>query len=266
MYNTPTSMFRKENNKVHIVNLFVAERRDGNLTNLTCQIAPGVWTIMTYEDSWKSFINNYVLERDGRFYLVDSNLRKHRPYFQSALKEIGVSDDNVQDVLYTHRLADHIGNVELFSTSQNWIHLHDFFELDDYSQSLFGHSFAGEQGRVGFFQFKNLPTYTEGSVAYYDDKTKVCFIGDHLHFFGVPVDQVVGYQEHGRSELLNSLTTWLHNNPSRDEVRGFMDATRSLNDWPIEILATGHGPILQGDVQVFLKDVVQLLGTYVDDK
>ncbi|WPS89314.1 MBL fold metallo-hydrolase [Brevibacillus halotolerans] len=236
------------------------------MTNVTCQIAPGVWTIITYEDSWKSYINNYVVERNGRFYLIDTNLKKHRSYFQQALEDIGATSDKVEDVLCTHRLPDHIGNVELFATSQNWIHLHDFFELDDFSQTLFGHSFTGEKGQIGLFSFVILPTYTEGSVAFFDSETNICFIGDHLHFFGMDIEQVIGYQEKCRKELIFYFVAWLQRCPDIDQVMGFLEATKSLLQWPIEILATGHGPILQGNIPQFLQEIVEILSQYTEQR
>lgn len=227
------------------------------MQHITRQIAENVWAILTYEEAWKSFINNYVVARGDRFLLIDTNLRKYRQYLQQSLKEIGATDDRIEQIYFTHRHADHIGNAEIFPSRNNWIHLEDFFELDDFSQTLFGHTFTGKAGEVPKLYFKQLASHTEGSVAFFDPESRICFIGDHLCFFAEPIGGVVGYEAERRTAYLAFVRKWKAQEPQK--VDAFREGLELIREWPIEMLATGHGPILQGEIDPFLQQVIQEL-------
>ncbi|WP_126427693.1 MBL fold metallo-hydrolase [Brevibacillus marinus] len=228
------------------------------MENVTCQVAPNVWAILTYEASWKSYINNYVVQKGQSYLLIDTNLRKHRSYMQSALQQIGATNDKIEQVYCTHRHPDHIGNVELFPSRGNWIHLEDYFELDDFSQTLFGHTFTGSGGELPPLYFRHLPSHTAGSVAFLDPESRVCFIGDHLCFFGDPLGEVVGFAAERRAGFLRFLQKWNRQQP--EQVKAFAAGIRSLMQWPIEYLATGHGPILKGEIIPFFEQILQEAG------
>ncbi|WP_139489515.1 MBL fold metallo-hydrolase [Brevibacillus dissolubilis] len=226
------------------------------MTDVIHQIAPHVWAIITYEDTWKSYINSYVIQSDDKYLLIDTNMKKHRQTYLGALQELGVTQQNINGVYLTHRHSDHIGNVESFRTSNNWIHLHDFFELDDFSQTLFGHTFAGSKGDLSRLEYLNLSYHTEGSVVYFDRNSGTCFTGDHICFFGDPMDEVMGLQQVRREIFLESLDNRQKTEPER--VEAFADGIRQMMEWPIEILATGHGAILKGDVHGFFGQILEM--------
>ncbi|MGD8191733.1 MBL fold metallo-hydrolase [Brevibacillus ginsengisoli] len=227
------------------------------MTHRTVQIAPNVWSVITYEESWKSYINNYVIKNKDQFLLIDTNLRKHRNQFQQELQYLGAVADRIEQVYCTHRHPDHIGNVELFSSRNNWIHLHDYYELDDFSQTLFGHTFTGSSGEVPYLEYQLLPTHTRGSVAFFEPMNKICFVGDHLCFYGAPLGEGFGYEAGARTSYLSSIEEWKTREPH--QVDGFAKGLEAFLRWPIEVLATGHGPILQGDIPIFLKQVLKQL-------
>ena len=227
------------------------------MQHVTRQIAENVWAILTYEEAWKSFINNYVVAKGDRFLLIDTNLRKYRGYLQQSLSQIGATDNRIEQIYFTHRHADHIGNAEMFPSRNNWIHLEDFFELDDFSQTLFGHTFTGKAGEVPKLYFKQLASHTEGSVAFFDPESRICFIGDHLCFFSEPIGGVVGYEAERRTAYLEFVRKWKAQEPQK--VDAFREGLELIREWPIEMLATGHGPILQGEIDPFLQQVIQEL-------
>ncbi|WP_241254736.1 MBL fold metallo-hydrolase [Brevibacillus sp. SYP-B805] len=224
------------------------------MPHITRKIAEHVWAIITYEEAWKSFINNYVIARDDRFLLIDTNLRKHRPYVQQALQQIGVTEERIEQVFFTHRHPDHIGNAEMFPSRLNWIHLEDFFELDDFSQTLFGHTLTGKAGEVSGLSFKQLAAHTEGSVAYFDPASKICFIGDHLCFFAEPLGEVVGEEAERRAQYLRFIAKWKEQEP--EKVAAFREGVEAVLEWPVQLLATGHGPILKGEIDLFLRAIL----------
>lgn len=227
------------------------------MTNVIAPIADSTWAIITYEEAWKSHINSYVIKKGEAFVLIDSHLRKHRAYFQKALEEIGVKSEQIEYVYFTHRHADHIGNADLFPSRNNWIHLDDYYEMDDFSQTLFGHTFTGSGGDLSFFQFRQLPFHTEGSVAFFDPQTKICFAGDHLSFGEAPLGQIVGKETDSREAYKQDIQRWIKQEP--DRAGAYADGLEILLDWPIEFLATGHGPILEGEVVPFLQELIALV-------
>ncbi|WP_279041917.1 MBL fold metallo-hydrolase [Brevibacillus borstelensis] len=227
------------------------------MTNVTEQIAESTWAILTYEEAWKSYINSYVIAKDDAFVLVDSHLRKHRPYFQQALVEIGVKPEQIAYVYFTHRHADHIGNADLFPSRHNWIHLEDYYELDDFSQTFFGHTFTGTGGDLPCLRFRQVPFHTEGSVAFFDPDTKICFIGDHIHFGSTPWEQLVDYGTLQRDACRQFIQRCKDEEP--EKAAGFAEGLEILLDWPIEYLATGHGPILRGDIAPFFQELIGIV-------
>ncbi|MFY0543499.1 MBL fold metallo-hydrolase [Brevibacillus sp. H7] len=229
------------------------------MTNMTTRIADSIWAILTYEEAWKSYINSYVIAKNNTFLLIDSHLRKHRPYFQQALRQIGAVEERIEQVYFTHRHADHIGNADLFPARNCWIHLDDYYELDDFSQNLFGHTFTGSGGDVPHLRFRQLPFHTEGSVAFFDPETRVCFVGDHVCFFAAPLGEVVGYGAEQRQAYLQFVQKWKQQEP--EKAKAFAEGLEVLLEWPIELLATGHGPILQGDISTFLKQTIEMVRT-----
>lgn len=226
------------------------------MNNVIAPIADSTWAIITYEETRKSHINSYVIKKGDGYVLIDSHLRKHRAYFQQALEEIGVRSDKIENIYYTHRHADHIGNADLFPSRNNWIHLDDYYELDDFSQTLFGHTFTGNSGDLPLLQFRQLPYHTEGSIAFFDPQSKICFSGDHLSFGGAPLGQMVGKEIDCREAYKKEVLRWIKTEPLR--ASGFADGLEILLNWPIEYLATGHGPILRGDVVPFLQELLAL--------
>ncbi|USG63779.1 MBL fold metallo-hydrolase [Brevibacillus ruminantium] len=227
------------------------------MTNVTELIADSTWAILTYEEAWQTYINSYVIAKNGAYILIDSHLRKHRPYFQQALVEIGVKSEEIAYVYFTHRHADHIGNSDLFPSRHNWIHLEDFYELDDFSQTFFGHTFTGSGGVLPMLQFRHLPFHTEGSVAFFDPDTKVCFVGDHLHFAKTPWEKLVDYGSLQREACRQFVKRCVKEEPKVAE--GLAEGLEILLGWPIEYLATGHGPILQGEIAPFFEELISLV-------
>lgn len=227
------------------------------MTNVTAPIADSTWAIFTYEEAWKSYVNSYVIKHGDSYILIDSHLRKHRAYFQQALAEIGVTPGQIEYVYFTHRNADRIGNADLFPSRNNWIHLDDYYELDDFSQTFFGHTFTGNGGELASLKFRQLAFHTEGSVAFFDPKTKVCFVGDHLRFLGAPLGQIVGKEPELRTSYLKQIEEWGKKEPER--AQEYVEGLEILLNWPIEYLATGHGPILQGEIAPFLQELIKVI-------
>lgn len=225
------------------------------MTNVTAPIADSTWAIITYEEAWQGYINSYVVKQGDSFVLIDSQLRKHRKYFQQALEGIGAIPGKIENVYFTHRSADHIGNADLFPSRNNWIHLDDYYELDDFSQTLFGHTFTGSGGELSSLKFRQLSFHTEGSVAFFDPKTKVCFVGDHLSFREAPLGDIVGKEPEVRTAYHKQIQIWAQQEPER--AREYAEGLEILLDWPIDYLATGHGPILSGEITPFLQSLIE---------
>ncbi|MGF9907786.1 MBL fold metallo-hydrolase [Brevibacillus porteri] len=226
------------------------------MNNVIAPITDSTWAIITYEEAWNSYVNSYVIKQGNAFVLIDSHQRKQRSYFQQALGEIGVKPERTEYVYFTHRHADHIGNADMFPSRNNWIHLDDYYELDDFSQTLFGHTFTGSGGDLPSLRFRQLSFHTEGSVAFFDPQSKICFVGDHLCFENTELGQIVGGEVDCRTAYQEHLKQWVAREPER--AVEFTEGLEILQDWPIEYLATGHGPILHGEIKVFLQELIAI--------
>ncbi|MFP3392562.1 MBL fold metallo-hydrolase [Brevibacillus sp. SIMBA_040] len=229
------------------------------MTNAIAPITDSTWAIITYEEAWNSFINSYVIQKGDAFVVIDTHLRKQRAYFQQALEEIGVKAEQIEYVYFTHRHADHIGNADLFPSRNNWIHLEDYYELDDFSQTMFGHTFTGAGGDLPVLRFRQLPFHTEGSVAFFDPQSKVCFVGDHL-IFGeskAELGQIVGTEDECRTAYKEYVKAFAQKEPER--ALAYAAGLEILLDWPIECLATGHGLIFQGEIVPFIQELISLV-------
>jgi len=227
------------------------------MSNVVAQIADSTWAIITYEEAWNSYINSYVIKQGDTFVLVDSQLRKHRAFLQQSLIELGVKAEHIEYICFTHRHPDHIGNADLFPSRNNWIHLDDYYELDDFSQTLFGHTFTGAGGSLPSLRFRQLSYHTEGSVVLFDPQTKVCFSGDHVCFPEAKLGSVVGEAPEVREAYKDYVRMWMAKEPER--VQEYAEGLEILLDWPIETLATGHGPILKGNVVPFIREIMAII-------
>lgn len=65
---------------------------------------------------------------------------------------------------------------------------------------------------------------------------------------GGEVDCRAAYQE--------QLKQWVAREPER--AAEFTEGLKILQDWPIEYLATGHGPILHGEIKEFLQELIAI--------
>ncbi|WP_312117188.1 MBL fold metallo-hydrolase [Brevibacillus reuszeri] len=229
------------------------------MTNAIAPITDSTWAIITYEEAWNSSVSSYVIQKGDAFVVIDSHLRKQRAYFQQALVEIGVKTEQIEYVYFTHRHADHIGNADLFPSRNNWIHLEDYYELDDFSQTLFGHTFTGAGGDLPVLRFRQLAFHTEGSVAFFDPQSKVCFVGDHLILGETKAElgQMVGTEDERRAAYKEYVRNFALKEPER--ALAYAVGLEILLDWPIECLATGHGLIFQGEVVSFIQDLISIV-------
>lgn len=227
------------------------------MNNVIAPITDSTWAIITYEDAWQSYVNSYVIKQGESFVVIDSHLRKQRAYFQQALEGIGAKPEQIEYVYFTHRHADHIGNADMFPSRNNWIHLDDYYELDDFSQTLFGHTFTGSRGDLPVLRFQQLSFHTEGSVAFFDPQSKICFVGDHICFEKAELGQIIGKESECRAAYKTQIKNWAMEEP--DRVPEYVEGLTALLEWPIEFLATGHGPVLQGDIAEFLQELIEIV-------
>jgi glyoxylase-like metal-dependent hydrolase (beta-lactamase superfamily II) len=76
------------------------------MPGIMTEVAAGVHALGSERFNW------YVIERGGRFTLVDSGLPTHWPQLASLLETRGAGLENVEAVLLTHGHGDHAGNAE----------------------------------------------------------------------------------------------------------------------------------------------------------
>jgi flavorubredoxin len=100
-------------------------------------------------------------------------------------------------------------------------------------------------------------THSPGSVAIYDQLSRVLFVGDFFCYFGerLPNGELVTTNERIKSGSCDYVAGQADANESGFDK--FMLGLERLLDFNPEFFCTGHGVVLRQDIQTFLKDMWQ---------
>jgi glyoxylase-like metal-dependent hydrolase (beta-lactamase superfamily II) len=104
----------------------------------------------------------YVLKLNEGIFLIDLTTKENKKEFIHDLQELGVKLSDIKGILLTHRHYDHIGNLDLFSSSK-------ILDLDEIEL-------------LGINVFKT-PGHTSDSVCFL--YKKILFSGDTLFHNGI---------------------------------------------------------------------------------
>lgn len=219
----------------------------------------------------RTIISNVWLftDQNGDQYLVDSGHTAELPAILMSLRYYGVKKaGDLKAILLTHRHSDHAANAEILSTrfnAQVFCHKNDLVYLigerkppkipygvgrfyDDILIIFENKRPAICKNVLPFEEFSNkdfeiidMFGHTEGSVFIYHKPSRILFSGDVL-FTGIPAI--------GRKEQLFAAVKQYSNNVNECHRRlsQFLD-----NPPPIDIICSGHGPIVTKNVMEKLK-------------
>lgn len=222
------------------------------------QINESIFSFLLWDDSWKSFNNCYLIVEGEEIILIDSGKAEHFDFLEGALNSIGVEKNDIKTFLATHGHRDHIGGVELAGNAERFIHQRDLALLPE---NLSGFSaLTADTGKVSSFEYVLLGHHTPGSVAFYHEKSKTLFCGDHLCFFGdpLPAGGIMVEGEMVKEQVRKFISDWAGNPEMREEHNFdlFIEGLEILKKFDANYLCTGHGVIIKDDITGFLSDAV----------
>ncbi|CUH96503.1 hypothetical protein P22_2593 [Propionispora sp. 2/2-37] len=231
------------------------------------QLTEGTYAVVVDDaHSWgvPSYANIYVIKRGEKVILIDAGAREYRSIMLEALVKIGVDPAAVGYLLLTHGHWDHAAGSEMFSKARKFIHSKDLALLEPALAANFT-PFSPGTAEHRMRQLADLPeidivhvnTHTPGSVVFFDRESKILYMGDFFCFFGEPLPEgrLISNSEVSR----RGASQYVAGQAARggEEFERFMKGLSRLLDFEPEFFCTGHGVILQGDIQGYLQSLWQ---------
>jgi len=228
-------------------------------------ITDNSYALAVYDTSWNSYNNCYIIARNEDLIFIDAGKTEHIDVIVESLSKINKKPENVTYFIATHGHKDHIGGSLIFHNAKKIIHEKDFINLEQEIKSEF-FPIEGEKYTLSIndniLNIIHLGHHTPGSIAIYDYKTKALYIGDHICYFGDPLNEegLVAKGLEFRQMAYDFIKNWIVNPQSvrLDGFDFFIECLSSLLDYDIEFLCTGHGVVLRGDITSFLSELVRL--------
>lgn len=222
------------------------------------QIIENIYSFLLWDDSWKSFNNCYLIVEGEEVTLIDSGKLEDFGHLERALASIGIESSDVKTFLATHGHRDHIGGAEFLGNAERFIHERDGTLLPE---TLSGFSIlTTDRGKVGSFEYVLLGHHTPGSIAFYHEKSRTLFCGDHLCFFGdpLPTGEIMVEGEVVKAQVREFISDWAGNPEMREEHNFdfFLEGLETLKKFDVNCLCTGHGVLIKDDIARFLSDAV----------
>lgn len=221
--------------------------------------------VIAVEDTWTwdvpSYTNMYVLRRNGQTILIDAGLKRYQPAIAAALGEIGVTPAQVTHILLTHGHHDHVEGAACFDQARKFVHSADVpllpaplaAQFTAYAPLAEGSRFTAEG--LSDFEIVLVNTHSPGSVAIYDQLTKVLFVGDFFCYFGeaLPDGELVtasDYIRRGSCEYVAGQAA-----AGGAEFAAFIAGLGRLRAFQPDFFCTGHGVVLREDIQGFVNQM-----------
>jgi len=197
----------------------------------------------------------YLILRPPHTILIDTGKAEHLTSLIATLSSLGVVPEDVTHVIVTHGHQDHAGGVAGFPFAHKHIHAKDTPLLSETDLAEFIPNLP-DDGAVQGLQCQLLGQHTPGSVALFDPQSRVMFCGDHICFYGdaLPKDGPVSYGGELREITYKYVRRWMRGPERLDDnnLALFLKGLATLAAFNPEVLCTGHGAILRGDISSFL--------------
>ncbi|WP_406687963.1 MBL fold metallo-hydrolase [Rossellomorea vietnamensis] len=212
------------------------------------QVNDQIYVLAIWDAEWNTYTNAYIIEEEAGLTVVDSCKEGHLVFLQHALNKIGKTADDVKLMLITHGHEDHVGGETLFTKARKVIH------ADETPPP--GSSISGElldKGTIGDYDYSTVGYHSPGSVVFFHRPSRTLFTGDFLCFFGDPLSED-GLVSKG-DDLRRAWMEYLQGGGVSD-LPMFLNGLRIMKDYDADVLCTGHGGVLVGEIDVFLQELI----------
>lgn len=221
------------------------------------------FAFLLWDSSLQSYINCYLLLRPPHTILIDTGMAEHLTSLIANLSGLGIVPEDVTHVIATHGHPDHVGGAAGFPLAHKLIHEKDVALLSETDLAEFIPDLP-DDGTVLGLQCRVLGQHTPGSVALFDPQSRSMFSGDHICFFGdaLPKDGPVSYGGELRQITYKYIRKWIRGPERLDDINLalFLKGLATLAAFDPEVLCTGHGAVLTGDISPFLARLQEAAG------
>lgn len=156
----------------------------------------------------------------------------------------------------THCHQDHTGGALEFPTAERYIHAADLGQLPPDLCDTFA---PVAENRLPNLESVHLGWHTPGSIALFHRTSGTLFCGDHLGFYHLPPEGVVGFGKEIRERARQRVKQWAADPGERhaDRLDQWVDGLRALRAYPTRALCPGHGGVLVGAIPEFLNRLIE---------
>jgi glyoxylase-like metal-dependent hydrolase (beta-lactamase superfamily II) len=224
------------------------------------EIAKDVYVFSLWDKSWNSYNNCYLLLDNNHYILIDSGKEEHSSFLYSALESKGISNKDITHFIATHGHRDHIGGARFLGEIEGFIHNTDIELIPETLGNKLKMNLPDNGSTVSNLECVLLGHHTKGSVSLYHRESKVLFCGDHICFFGEPLrkNNVVDTGGLEREKLKQFVSDWSQSEDMRKKhnFNLFIEGLKIMNKFDVEYLCTGHGVVLNGNINEFISDLL----------
>ncbi|WRP07199.1 MBL fold metallo-hydrolase [Rossellomorea aquimaris] len=211
-----------------------------------------IYVLAVWDAQWNTYTNAYFIQEDAGLTVVDSCKEGHLVFLQHALNNIGKTADDVKLMLVTHGHEDHVGGAPLFTRSRKVIHADETLPV---TSSISGKLI--DRGTIGDYEYTRVGYHSPGSVIFFHRPTRTLFTGDFLCFFGDPLSDG-GLVSKG-DDLRQAWIEFLQGGGvARVDLPVFLNGLRMMQEYGPDVMCTGHGGVLVGDLDVFLDELIAI--------
>ncbi|ODG90621.1 MULTISPECIES: MBL fold metallo-hydrolase [Bacillaceae] len=219
-------------------------------------VVDNIYALAIWDTEWKSYNNCYFIIQDNGVTLIDSGKGIHSKYLRKALVELGKTPEDVHLFLATHGHEDHIEGSNIFKNAKKFIHSNDNDLMDSLDLTQFSNDLEVFEV-INEFEYELVGYHTPGSVVFYQRPSKTVFTGDFLCFFGDPLskDGLVSKGDDLRNEWVKYLRD---GGVSIEHLDHFLSGLKKINQFDSNVMCTGHGGILVGNIKEFINDLIDV--------
>lgn len=227
------------------------------------KVTDNIYCFLVWDESWQSYNNFYAVDETTEVILIDSGKAEHFEAFEAALAHINFKPEDISTVVATHGHKDHIEGTGFLPHIEALIHQKDVDLLPKNLKAKFSPVLPDKGSTVMNLETVLLGHHTPGSVAFFHEKSKVLFCGDHLCFFGDPLPEgkVVVKGEIMKEQVKKFVIDWSKSEEMKIQhnFELFIEGLKTLQKFDAKYLCTGHGVIIQEDMPKFIKEILDSL-------